>query len=192
MPSARRATWQAYGGEGQGAISIHALREEGDSFFFTGCSPKLAFLSTPSARRATGFRFRACAVLGKFLSTPSARRATDSRPPPSGLMAHFYPRPPRGGRPGITDILTDYFELFLSTPSARRATLAVLIAAIAFCNFYPRPPRGGRQEGSAAGAPPLAISIHALREEGDAEHPSGVRHELYFYPRPPRGGRHTV
>ena len=22
----------------------------------------------------------------------------DSRPPPSGLMAHFYPRPPRGGR----------------------------------------------------------------------------------------------
>ena len=37
---------------------------------------------------------------------------------------------------------------------------------------------------------PVKISIHALREEGDAlEHL--LRHRYrYFYPRPPRGGRH--
>ena len=101
---------------------------------------------------------------------------------------HFYPRPPRGGRPKNLSGL-NYFQKFLSTPSARRAT-----------------------RGSAAGAPPLAISIHALREEGDLElgvhntryHPflstpsarrataranSTYCAQLYFYPRPPRGGR---
>ena len=57
-------------------ISIHALREEGDSF-----------------GNYEGVDF------WQFLSTPSARRAT-----PSGGMwfpatTHFYPRPPRGGRP---------------------------------------------------------------------------------------------
>ena len=36
-------------------ISIHALREEGDNTFFASCTSKSLFLSTPSARRATGF-----------------------------------------------------------------------------------------------------------------------------------------
>ena len=37
----------------------------------------------------------------------------------------------------------------------------------------------------------LAISIHALREEGDRSSP--IRGALLkdFYPRPPRGGRHA-
>ena len=35
-------------------------------------------------------------------------------------------------------------------------------------NFYPRPPRGGRPLPWAAEAMSWAISIHALREEGDA------------------------
>ena len=34
-------------------------------------------------------------------------------------------------------------------------------------NFYPRPPRGGRPYRPVPAAPPLRISIHALREEGD-------------------------
>ena len=34
-------------------ISIHALREEGDSISYIGCSRVMVFLSTPSARRAT-------------------------------------------------------------------------------------------------------------------------------------------
>ena len=56
-------------------------------------------------------------------------------------------------------------------------------------NFYPRPPRGGRRQyhdGRAAG---IRISIHALREEGDAVAAPAGRLYYYFYPRPPRGGR---
>ena len=81
-------------------ISIHALREEGDgsvagtgtrvmhfyprpprggrlildTAFFT----RAEFLSTPSARRATGLTVGHETLPGKFLSTPSARRATRS------------------------------------------------------------------------------------------------------------------
>ena len=38
----------------------------------------------------------------------------------------------------------------------------------------------------------IAISIHALREEGDAEERLGKSADVYFYPRPPRGGRRAV
>ena len=57
----------------------------------------------------------------EFLSTPSARRATGfGAQTPSGGY-DFYPRPPRGGR---QDSETNGFRIikFLSTPSARRAT----------------------------------------------------------------------
>ncbi len=62
---------------------------------------------------------------------------------PSG-RTYFYPRPPRGGRlfPSLEMWAT---ILFLSTPSARRATQ----------DFTEAPQT-------------LAISIHALREEGDS------------------------
>ena len=149
-----------------------------------------AFLSTPSARRATDALPRlsaewiqisihalreegdADAVQYKvwsisFLSTPSARRAT------VGLLLHQRCSP-----------------IFLSTPSARRATCS--------------PMKKANAEG---------ISIHALREEGDAVRtacallfwrflstPSARRATVRlhyrsgsgtsnFYPRPPRGGR---
>ena len=55
---------------------------------------------------------------------------------------------------------------FLSTPSARRAT---------------------RQRGPCRHH--RSISIHALREEGDAYEPDRQRPRADFYPRPPRGGR---
>ena len=123
-------------------ISIHALREEGDSVlslnfdFFDISIHALREEGDPSS----AVRFWLQKV---FLSTPSARRATpDSRRAERGL-AHFYPRPPRGGRPVMQDGLTRYVK-FLSTPSARRAT-----------------PRGKQATESTA------ISIHALREEGD-------------------------
>ena len=37
-----------------------------------------------------------------------------------------------------------------------------------------------------------AISIHALREEGDLQMPQPPRRPRHFYPRPPRGGRPTA
>ena len=79
-------------------------------------------------------------------------------------------------------------------------------------NFYPRPPRGGRRVLVRNDRTSGNISIHALREEGDARRgtvavkfqiflstPSARRATLHadspfssegnFYPRPPRGGR---
>ena len=79
-------------------ISIHALREEGDSVW--------------EGTKGLG---------GEFLSTPSARRATILPRKEVGTHEHFYPRPPRGGRLLLCHV---YAVLcgFLSTPSARRAT----------------------------------------------------------------------
>ena len=82
-------------------------------------------------------------VDGLFLSTPSARRATTRRSGRRKCSHHFYPRPPRGGRLGQRQGADPQRE-FLSTPSARRATTTA-----------------NRPAGTAA------ISIHALREEGD-------------------------
>ena len=56
-------------------ISIHALREEGDRLYRHWLTDRKEFLSTPSARRATGPKHRNGGN-EIFLSTPSARRAT--------------------------------------------------------------------------------------------------------------------
>ena len=56
---------------------------------------------------------------------------------------------------------------FLSTPSARRATHTRILLAKAGSYFYPRPPRGGRPLAELQSIMLRAISIHALREEGD-------------------------
>ena len=52
-PSARRATTLQSDGDRLPAISIHALREEGDELQSADNYRELIFLSTPSARRAT-------------------------------------------------------------------------------------------------------------------------------------------
>ena len=103
----------------------------------------------------------------KFLSTPSSRRATQDQIHHLWRGGHFYPRPPRGGRPKPFCNLVCR-DQFLPTPSARRATPSAARVTGMVQNFYPRPPRGGRLPRStptSAGA--------------------------YFYPRPPRGGRHS-
>ena len=56
-------------------------------------------------------------------------------------------------------------------------------------DFYPRPPRGGRPVDRHASSCFVHISIHALREEGDAFITASSKTRQYFYPRPPRGGR---
>ena len=103
------------------AISIHALREEGDMCDELMELTDKKFLSTPSARRATRSRQITQALPADFYPRPprgGRPRADCRRPTPN---TYFYPRPPRGGRllgpvaPGRT-------KKFLSTPSARRAT----------------------------------------------------------------------
>ena len=82
------------------------------------------------------------------------------------MAQYFYPRPPRGGRPASAP-LRARMPLFLSTPSARRATSPACTRAVVYANFYPRPPRGGRHSDPEGQHVHYAISIHALREEGD-------------------------
>ena len=51
-----------------------------------------------------------------------------------------------------------------------------------------------REEGDAVAIikiKDLKISIHALREEGDMPPRRVARNRHNFYPRPPRGGRHV-
>ena len=84
----------------------------------------------------------------------------------TGPQAHFYPRPPRGGRP--------QGYVF------RMCWNCISIHAL-------REEGDQRLQTMVEDLP--EISIHALREEGDALPagvPASVRH---FYPRPPRGGR---
>ena len=171
------------------------------------------FLSTPSARRATGEPCARSSSFWHFYPRPprggrrkllwsgtSNMKNFYPRPPRGGrlmlyflishLIVDFYPRPPRGGRRTPDEFKAAIIE-FLSTPSARRATRAVMETAQAIKNFYPRPPRGGRprnakleKQSSAFLSTPsarratcaglsrpagFAISIHALREEGDHE-----------------------
>ena len=126
-------------------ISIHALREEGDVARETPFSPRVTFLSTPSARRATALL--RCRGRHRRISIHALREEGDPAPPaPSCPRSYFYPRPPRGGR--HTGLVHRLEELeFLSTPSARRATFHGCVAERGHHNFYPRPPRGGRPAG---------------------------------------------
>ena len=87
---------------------------------------------------------------------------------PCASGKYFYPRPPRGGRQ-FAGMLIDKMLIFLSTPSARRATAFLPLPVPQTEYFYPRPPRGGRRNVVVRVKIIVAISIHALREEGDRE-----------------------
>ena len=124
----------------------------------------MLFLSTPSARRATSKSPDAATI--EDISIHALREEGDAvQQAKFAATDNFYPRPPRGGRPHYSRTAVGY-RLFLSTPSARRATTSAA------------------DEGNAP-----AISIHALREEGDPHRHRSCRCRRNFYPRPPRGGR---
>ena len=151
---------------GSVVISIHALREEGDVKGLQQGTRLELFLSTPSARRATVGMAMFPPKLTLFLSTPSARRATAMvplQPLKDWISIHALREEgdPLISRAGFVA------WLFLSTPSARRATTCCRCGAASRIYFYPRPPRGGRRGLWLTLATPWAISIHALREEGD-------------------------
>ena len=163
-------------------ISIHALREEGDNFLLRTWHKADDFYPRPprGGRPSTASTFTLTAYFYP-------------RPPRGGrqlpqwvttMIMNFYPRPPRGGRP-LQIRLDETADRFLSTPSARRATIPFSATLSLPMYFYPRPPRGGRplalQQNlflstpsarratctSGRSYPDSAISIHALREEGD-------------------------
>ena len=73
---------------------------------------------------------------------------------------NFYPRPPRGGRHKVL-VKVPGSKVFLSTPSARRATVETYLDANSW-----------------------DISIHALREEGDAVRTACARFVCKFLSTP--------
>ena len=170
-PSARRATQGCARQAGEAPISIHALREEGDVDHPRG--GQVNGLISIHALREEGDSPPPIktAITSRFLSTPSARRATPRRLSARPGSLYFYPRPPRGGRPGdcTRDLRAVQISIhalreegdtaiqnfsglsarFLSTPSARRATADAVYFPNQQMDFYPRPPRGGRLVESA-------------------------------------------
>ena len=143
-PSARRATRCGCCESNGRYISIHALREEGDSFWMMRGMLHLLFLSTPSARRATDCNRRRW----------------------RGWL-DFYPRPPRGGRRGGCLLCGCTME-FLSTPSARRATAYRSTERISQTRFLSTPSARRATYYHSEQQAYQGISIHALREEGDS------------------------
>ena len=140
-PSARRATGLGDKWFQDHQISIHALREEGDPAL-----PVLLRCHTISihALREEGDRTRRQMVSGS---------------------SNFYPRPPRGGRPGLGD---KWFQDHQISIHALREEGDPALPVLLRCH---------------------TISIHALREEGDRTRRQMVSGSSNFYPRPPRGGR---
>ena len=192
-PSARRATAGARGYAACGRISIHALREEGDTVQNVP-GDKLSAISIHALREEGDAETKHLQELsGAFLSTPSARRATQNGQHRGQPARNFYPRPPRGGRLAAAVASLRMVTVFLSTPSARRATRGPGTPHRPLGYFYPRPPRGGRPVVKMHKILRLEkISIHALREEGDSIQRPAKETGHNFYPRPPRGGRPTL
>ena len=169
------------------SISIHALRVEGDphNMYAIACTH---FISI-HALRVEGDHPSAKSISKKFYFYP--------RPPGGGRpfqlstglpQKHFYPRPPGGGRRAPffalcsicrflstpsgwratrTHKITEHHTVFLSTPSGWRATHSIYQDMLKLRYFYPRPPGGGRQVDALTDEFASAISIHALRVEGD-------------------------
>ena len=88
------------------------------------------------------------------------------------FRCHFYPRPPRGGRP--SDIAGLRSDLTISIHALREEGDAPRRRLVCWARyFYPRPPRGGRLQLLQRIRNIHTISIHALREEGDLQETSG-------------------
>ena len=216
----------------RGAISIHALREEGDaiihtpyqaiSSYFYPRPPRggrqfsdltfftsSIFLSTPSARRATSCslqiwlapdnfyprppavvpievlisihalreegdpdRPRPAGLYSAFLSTPSARRATVSSPfAPSFVRISIHALREEGDTGGTFAVIDP--GVFLSTPSARRATILPSFPYAGIFAFLSTPSARRATKSLIGSNPNLIISIHALCEEGDLTFDAG-------------------
>ena len=182
--------WRHRQGSGQGSsnrVSIHATLAGGDSVSEDVDTATNEFLSTPPSRVATvgqldsshAFYVSIHATLAGgdvveissgstahlFLSTPPSRVATARD---CGAIAYpfgFYPRHPRGWRPGGHG------------------------QAHGMVCFYPRHPRGWRQMPFGYIGIAWFVSIHATLAGGDNAATLNIHSRDGFYPRHPRGWR---
>ena len=186
-PSARRATVRQSRLSGSHQISIHALREEGDSTSSVRVFSPLNFYPRPPR----GGRHR--------------------RSGKKTIQKHFYPRPPRGGRLAVVRRSKRRSNISIHALH-EEGDSATRRPGPSTGYFYPRPPRGGRQSGRAGNNPdkrflstPSArrathltmllssenhISIHALREEGDKD-TEGQKQQMNIFLSTPSARRAT-
>ena len=210
-PSARRATEHGFAHRGAGIISIHALREEGDtapSGYYRGWFP----ISIHALREEGDYQPTAVRSRRNTISIHALREEGDLFRTRKGGENSISIHALREEGDFLAHSTLPKLVIFLSTPSARRATSCALPPCLLVRYFYPRPPRGGRLRVPRVLGRIQNISIHALREEGDSQiwankqylkkflsTPSArratagqlaLRRQLQnFYPRPPRGGR---
>ena len=119
-PSARRATERHLYPPCHQHISIHALREEGDGLLGRPCRrPAYFYPRPPRGGRHTTYMTGKEAI--EFLSTPSARRATGWHCPSAGSQQISIHALREEGDLFTTSTVCE-IRIFLSTPSARRAT----------------------------------------------------------------------
>ena len=168
-------------------ISIHALREEGDTRAILTPTPGTDFYPRPP-RGGRPSKAHHNTITSEFLSTPSARRATIRSMVASlptiisihALREEGDPFHSPGRTPGPIsihalreegDVLNKADAVvgvgFLSTPSARRATSSVPVMPMAVMVFLSTPSARRATVCGEQGGIPEDISIHALREEGD-------------------------
>ena len=126
--------------------------------------------------------------------------------------SNFNPRPPRGGRHGLSAPCNCLREISIHA-LREESDAALLLLTTAAHYFNPRPPRGERQKilhleifwgfisihalreesdelSTFLLSYQFLISIHALREESDRTGRWRSAAPSYFNPRPPRGERH--
>ena len=163
-PSARRATRHPRCCFDLTHISIHALREEGDSVPGTTSAPAPDFNPRP----------------------PRGGRRTDcpARQQDNDISIHAL------REEGDTSCLPSPQKANISIHALREEGDALPEMSTSLgVDFNPRPPRGGRRDTTDEETFGYQISIHALREEGDTKRPDPNAPPGYFNPRPPRGGR---
>ena len=167
-------------------IYIHALREDGDGYSFSNTTEEIRFLSTPSARRATPAHVPSEAE--DSISIHALREEGDlSKRGLASGMKDFYPRPPRGGRPGQLALRRQLQNFYPRPPRGGRHSSDDTRKNLQ--DFYPRPPRGGRPKNQPFCPKKLKfLSTPSARRATCTCKPLDGMPEN-FYPRPPRGGR---
>ena len=166
-PSARRATDRMPLRSKTYLISIHALREEGDSLF-SSTSTQTGRISI-HALREEGDLDPSQSLRGVRISIHALREEGDLPEKDRQAVRSISIHALREEGDTKSPHTSFWLSIFLSTPSARRATQKVAELTKRY-----------------------NISIHALREEGDHGDLCYIMPHDNFYPRPPRGGRRCL
>ena len=100
------------------------------------------------------------------------------------LDTSFYPRHPRGWRPGTADSWQAGLAVSIHATSRVATPLGEFLVG-SFLRFYPRHPRGWRPVSVCHNAAPPGVSIHATLAGGDTEPTSAPTNTRPFLSTPP-------